>query len=209
MATNTRNTILDLLKMIFYFLYGKFTIWGIYREYVLFSGGSLSKSMPFFWWQTSPISWPQETYAMMGINLEVMLQEMRASADVLPAAGEPGDGLLGLGLSICFLFRSIWWLMMMMMRMMIDDDDDDDDEEEEEEDLAVVLATILAFWTLGNGHRYTQLNKNNINASVWRWSFEPCFWWWFPNCGRFKMNLKKGEKERPNLINTSLSNDYD
>ena len=41
-------------------------------------------------------SWPQETYAMMGINLEVMLQEMRASADVLPAAGEPGgDGLLG------------------------------------------------------------------------------------------------------------------
>ena len=36
---------LDLLKMNFYFLYGKSTIWGIYREYFLFSGGSLSKSM--------------------------------------------------------------------------------------------------------------------------------------------------------------------
>jgi hypothetical protein len=87
---------------------------------------------------------------------------------------------------------------------MIDEEEEDDDDEE---DLAVVLATILAFWTLGNGHRYTQLNKNNINATVWRWSIEPCFWWWFPNCGRFKMNLKKGEEERPNLINTSLSND--
>ena len=37
--------ILDLLKMIFYLLYGKSTIWGIYREYVLFFGASLSKSM--------------------------------------------------------------------------------------------------------------------------------------------------------------------
>ena len=38
---------LDLLKMICYFLHGKSTSWGIYREYVLFFGGSLSKSMYF------------------------------------------------------------------------------------------------------------------------------------------------------------------
>jgi hypothetical protein len=41
----TSILILDLLKMIFYLLYGKSTIWGIYRDYVLFFGGSLSKSM--------------------------------------------------------------------------------------------------------------------------------------------------------------------
>ena len=40
--------ILDLLKMIFYFLHGKSTSWVIYREYFLFFGGSLSKSMIMF-----------------------------------------------------------------------------------------------------------------------------------------------------------------
>ena len=39
---------LDLLKMIFYFLHGKSTSWVIYREYFLFFGGSLSKSMIMF-----------------------------------------------------------------------------------------------------------------------------------------------------------------
>ena len=74
MATNTRNTIF------FDGTHHKFQagVWPCFSPRVLTN------------------SWPQETYAMMGINLEVMLQEMRASADVLPAAGEPGgDGLLG------------------------------------------------------------------------------------------------------------------
>ena len=37
-------------------------------------------------WTREDVQKMKETYAMMGINLEVMLQEMRASADVLPAA---------------------------------------------------------------------------------------------------------------------------
>ena len=36
---------LGFAEDVFYFLHGKSTTWGIYREYVLFFGGSLSKSM--------------------------------------------------------------------------------------------------------------------------------------------------------------------
>ena len=46
-SENEITLFLDLLKMICYFLHGKSTSWGIYREYVLFFGGSLSKSMYF------------------------------------------------------------------------------------------------------------------------------------------------------------------
>ena len=39
--------------MIFYFLHGKSTSWAIYREYFLFFGGSLSKSMYYIHCQIS------------------------------------------------------------------------------------------------------------------------------------------------------------
>ena len=61
----------------------------------------------------------KETYAMMGINLEVMLQEMRASADVLPAVSwlvTPGESA-GTRLFTRNSWEDHWWRMRNELRI--------------------------------------------------------------------------------------------